>query len=90
MILTLDMMIYGIAHCEAPEDFFKYVQDELEKQREPETHREVTMENVVKKTNLAIDFFIKDRIVDKAVAETTKSRVEIEKIINKLEDYSLN
>lgn len=90
MRLTLDMMVYGIANCEAPEDFFKYVQNELEKQREPATHKEVTMENVVKKTNLAIDFFIKDRIVDKAVAETTKSRFEIEKIIHKIEDYSSN
>ncbi|WP_369789955.1 hypothetical protein [Rouxiella sp. WC2420] len=90
MILTLDMMIHGIATYEAPEDFFQYVKTELQKQVEPDAYREVTMENVVKKTTIAIDFFIKELIVDKAVAETDKSRSEIENIINKIEDYSLN
>lgn len=90
MILTLDMIVHGLATYETPEAFFEYVKTELEEQKEPDSNREVTMENVVNKTAIAIDFFIKDRIIDKAVAETTKSRFEIEKIINKIEDYSLN
>lgn len=87
MKLTLDMMAYGIAHYETPEDFFKYVKIELEKQRESEPYRIVTMDNVVKKTSMAIDFFKMDSIVDKAVAETGKSRAEIQEFIEEIEVY---
>lgn len=90
MRLTLDMMVCGIGNCETPKEFFQHIKCELEEQREPDTSREVTIENVVKKTSLAIDFFIKDRIVDKAVSETTKSRPAIENLINEIEDYPLN
>lgn len=87
MKLTLDMFIYGIAHYETPEDFFQYVKSELEQQRESEPYRDVTLDNVVKKTSMAIDFFRRDEIVDKAVTETAKNRSEIEEFLDKIESY---
>ncbi|MEG3132865.1 hypothetical protein SC206_04675 [Rouxiella sp. T17] len=90
MEITLDMMVHGIALYESPEEFYQYVKIELEKQKKSGTYREITMENVVKKTSMAIDFFVKDRVVEKAVAETSKSRAKVEEILDKIGAYTLN
>lgn len=89
MQLTLDMMVRGIDRYETPVEFFQYVKRELEETRETQPYREVTLENVVQKTSMAIDFFIKDRLINKAVIDTTKSRLEVETLLNQIENYSL-
>ncbi|MEG3135121.1 hypothetical protein SC206_16290 [Rouxiella sp. T17] len=88
MKLTLDMIALGLALYENPEGFFLYLKNELENQSQSPPYQKVTIENVVNDMNMAIDFFMKDRVIAKTIENSPKRRIEIEAIIDEIENYN--
>lgn len=89
MKLTLDMIVLGLALYENPEGFILYLKNELESQNRSPPYREIKIENVVKDMNMAMDFFMKDRVIEKAIASDPKRRLEIEIIVDEISNYTL-
>jgi len=90
MKLTSDMVVSGIALSTTPEEFFQHIKTGLEQQEKSHNAQQVSLENVVKDANMAIDFFLRQQIIEKAVAETPKTRREVEEMLDKIGRYTLN
>lgn len=90
MKLSSDMVVNGIALSTTPEEFFQHIKAGLDQQGKSQNPQKVSMDNVVRDANIAIDFFLRQNIIEKAVAETPKSRAEIEKILDKIGNYTIN
>ena len=90
MKLTSDMVVSGIALSTTSEEFFQHIKAGLDQQGKSYNSQTISMENVVRDTNMAIDFFLKQHIIEKAVAETLKTRREVEEMLDKIGRYTLD
>ena len=89
MNFTISMLVSSLRHSDTPEDVFKDLKSQLEAQRTGDDPKEISLHNMVNDTHRALHFFIKQRVIEQAEAETSKKREEIESLIAKMENYSV-
>lgn len=87
MQFTLNMLVTALNHNTTADGVFSTLEMQMEKQRKENPAQEITRNQIVNDTNMVIDFFLRARVIERAVEETTKTREELETLINEIETY---
>jgi len=87
MQFTLHMLVTALSHNTTADGVFSSLEMQMKAQGKENPAQKLTRQQIVSDTNMALDFFLKARIIDRAVEETSKTREELETLLNDIENY---
>lgn len=88
MQLTLNMLVTALTRNTTADGVFSNLEIQMEAQRKECSPQKINRAQMVSDTNMAIDFFLRARVVESAMEETSKTREALEKLIDEIEAYS--
>lgn len=88
MQFTINMLIAALDSNTTADGVFSSLEMQMAAQGKEDTAQKFTRAQIVSQTNMAIGFFLRSQVIDRALEETAKTQEELEKLLDEMKTYS--